>query len=42
MAVSRIKLGSVGLLAGAGALWLGSFPCLHCVPVIGSLLQLWA
>jgi hypothetical protein len=42
MAVSTIKLGSLGLLASAGALWLASFPCLHCVPVIGGLLQLWA
>jgi hypothetical protein len=33
-----IKLASAGLFAGAGASWLASYPCIYCVPVIGTIL----
>jgi hypothetical protein len=35
---SRIKLASACLFAGAGASWLASYPCIYCVPVIGTIL----
>jgi hypothetical protein len=42
MQVSTLRLASVSLLGSLAVLWIGSYPCLHCVPVIGSLLRLFA
>jgi hypothetical protein len=33
----KTKIASVGFVAGIGA-WIASYPCIHCVPIIGTLL----